>query len=72
MLWLSTLWAHADALSAIHVFLLPPTRIFNVAILMRASFVVHSNFDVSVGIQQYENDVPLLQGFESLGMRALA
>jgi hypothetical protein len=39
---------------------------------LRASFVVHSSFDVSVGVQRYENGAPLQQGFELLGMRALA
>lgn len=68
----STLWAYASALNVIHVLLLPPTRIFNVAICLRMSFVVHSSFDVSVGVQRYENDAPLLQSFELLGMRALA
>jgi hypothetical protein len=39
---------------------------------LRASFIVHSSLDVSVGVQRYENGAPLQQGFELLGIRALA
>jgi hypothetical protein len=52
--------------------LLPPTGIFDVVVCLRASFVVHTGFDVSVGIQRYENDAPLPQDFKLLGRRALA
>jgi hypothetical protein len=67
----STLWAYASLLNVIHVLLLPPTRIL-MWLCLRASFIVHSSFDVSIGVHRYENGAPLQQGFELLGMRALA